>query len=154
MDRWFATPSNLSRRLTADVTVNNSTTLIDTELALPVDANRVYFIEAFLIFEGTTVADAKFGLTAPSGASISWTRNALASTTTGTNAGISRDVVTSFATALVVGAAGAGAPAAAMPSGTLRTSAAGTITLQVAQNTAEATNTILRADSWLRLIRA
>lgn len=138
--------------ITADRVVNNSTALVTaTGLTIPVGIGGIYEVEAYLIYNSSTTADLSLSWSAPAGAVLDWVSNAPASTTTGPNGDIQR---TAFSVGSVALIGGAGANAVAMPTGTLTIGAtAGNFLLQFAQGTAEVSDTIIRAGSWIKLTR-
>jgi len=137
--------------LAADVTVNNSTTLVPSGLSLNVEANAVYKMEAFLLYNAATAADMDVKFNAPTAATLAWTPHSAGVSTAGPTGvgGFNSYVVGSSG---VLG--GGGVNAVATPSGLLTTSStAGTLTLSFAQDTANASDAILRAGSWIMLTR-
>jgi len=134
----------------ADTTRNNTATqAADPDLVVPVAANTVYLIEGFLPYNSNTTADIAFGWTLPAGSTMAWTVNGLQ---TGATTGQDTIVRGSVNETAVQGVGGAGATdVVALPLGTLTTgTTAGNLTLRWAQNTANVSNTILRANSWIR----
>lgn len=136
-----------------DTTVNNSTDVIDDpELTLPVEANSVYILDAYLLIDGSSTADIKASLSAPSGTSYRITLDGPASTVSNGSGSIARTTTTG--SSLGLGAMGAGSAVAATPRGTIRTgSTAGSVAIRWAQTVAEVADTKLRADSWMRLTK-
>lgn len=135
---------------TANQIVNNSTAFVnDAALAVTAPAaSTVYAFEATIGYLSTTVADIKFQLSVPVGAAYNITGAGLA---TGA-AGVTGDMNAAWSsTTLAFG--GGGADTAVMLSGLVSVAATtGTVTLQWAQNTLEATNTTVYARSWIRLL--
>lgn len=137
--------------LAADQTVTNSVTPVDTGLTVQVDATATYLVEAFLILNSSATADVALTWSAPSGATLPWVADGPPTTATAAITTVTRSVQ-SLASPYTVG--GAGADTASMPVGTLTTAAtAGALTFRFAQGTADASNTILKAGSWLRATR-
>lgn len=138
---------------TADGTaVNNSTTLISsTQLTVPVGANTNYLLEMGLIHTSSTVADIKIGLAVPAGS----TTPRIATWTSGVAAAAISDAIfhdALDATSFAGGGLGVGQMFTTRPWAWFTTGAtAGNVVLQYAQNTAEASNTILKAGSWMRV---
>lgn len=131
-----------------DETVNNSATLQnDDELLLTVVANAKYRVDMHVIWNSNSTADWKWAWTTPTGLSGFFTATgfpagsatlytgALPWSGTGSNEGQGADVYTKFSGILITGAN------------------AGTLQFQWAQNTANASNTIVRAASFLSLLR-
>lgn len=125
-------------RKTADQTVNNSTTVVnDTELLFAVGANEVWVFDAFLLQNSGEISDIKLTFKVPSGGTVLF-----ASTADGAGAyydagdeypvaGLARDVLIRLFGTVING------------------STAGNIQLQWAQNTQNASNTKLLANSYI-----
>ena len=126
-------------RKTADETVNNSTTLQDDDvLKWTVAANEVWAFEFFLRVSSEATPDFKAGWTVPSGASMAWARVVAAPAEL--NAGET----------LLVATFGGGIYDSVFCRGVVVNGAnAGTVQLQWAQNTADASNTQALANSWI-----
>jgi hypothetical protein len=140
-------------RKTADQTKANATLANDTHLALAVSASSTYIVDLFLIIDGSLAGDFKMGFTGPAGATMDWVIAAQGTGATGTNGNQSFAYQT-LATTDNAGTIGAAAKLVICPTGTLVTSTtAGTLQLQWAQNTTDATVTTLFTGSWLRLER-
>ena len=137
---------------TADQTVNNSVTRVsDTHLTAAVEASAVYLVETYLIYNSSTVADINVAWAVPSGATIKWVSDALSSAAANAVSSIDRTALTAGSNRVMGGVA---ADAVAMPVGVLTVSTtAGSLTLQWAQNTQEATDTKMLTGSWIRLTR-
>jgi hypothetical protein len=140
-------------KVKATATVRNNTDVFaaDPELAsVPVTAGKAYKIDMGLIIDSSTVADFKIQLTAPAGSTLRLTPNSFATTATAGSASgtINRS---NTATTISLGAVNAGTDTTAMPQGSLIAGADGVVTLEWAQNTAEATDTRLEPGSWLIL---
>lgn len=140
---------------TADETVTSSTTLQDDDqLFLPVAANARYLMDAFFIYTGAgdPAGGLRMGWTGPSGATMKWT-----------NFGTSQNVSPTLVNYNVVvenigGARGVGTNGATemscQPRGRLATAGTGgTLRLQWAQGVSNATGTVLKAGSCVRLVR-
>lgn len=134
-----------AQRSTDSANVNNSTTLVDdTVLKLAVKKNTTYRLKAHIISNSTAVADLKVTFTGPTSATGKWFESPA-----GAAVG-----ATPKALAATVALDGAGADVAHVLEGYVTTSVNdGYVTLQFAQNTAEATNTKLVTGSWLKLER-
>lgn len=138
-------------RKASDETVNNSTSVQDdNELFIPLDANSTYVFEGLIIYNSSTVADFQIDFTVPSGAT--GRRNIIH----GTSA-ISSCSTTSInynggsITAVASGIGGTGADCDFPIVGTVTTSGtSGNFQVQWAQNTLEASDTIVKAGSYLR----
>lgn len=131
------------KRKTSDETVNNSATLQnDDHLFLSVAASTTYELDGVLHYNSGTTPDFKFGWTVPTGLTMKYTVQAVS----GSFNGFSQDQTT------IPAIDGQGVDVAAVLTGIVIVSTtAGTLTLQWAQNTANASNTIVRAGSYLRL---
>lgn len=137
--------------LSADQTVNNSTTLVDSGLVVDVAPEAIYEVRGFLIYNSSTTADMNILFVGPAGATMNWSGDSPHSAATSGNPLIHRTANT-IGTTLTVG--GFAANAIGQPLGVLTVGAtAGTLKLQFAQAVAEVSNTILRAGSWLQLER-
>jgi hypothetical protein len=155
---WKVKPSN-------QTVTNNTTITPDTALFWNVEANATYLVEMMLIFRltanNTAAIDAKVGFSGPSG--FSWTGFGPGPTLAITDAAAEapttwRGVIGSAASTLTFGVGGQ-VTATLIPTfipfqAIVKTSATfGTVTLNWAQNTANATGLILNADSYLRATR-
>lgn len=124
---------------------SNSTTLVnDTALALALQANATYLVEFLVFYTGGTAgsSDWKYGVTVPSGATISPIREL------GLTTGLAVQYLTVPAGG-AFGSNGTGNKMAAEMKFTIVTSAAGTLQLQWCQNTSSATATTVKAGSSL-----
>jgi len=125
-------------------------------LEFPVDANKTYAVEASLMVVGpNTAADWKFGWSLPAGATMRW---GLVSGLTGTDdswdaastGNVPRDLLTESESLARGSQSGATFPI--LLKGTIRTAGtAGDVKLQWAQNTSDAGNSTVKADSYLRI---
>lgn len=123
----------------------------DNDLVLPLVANATYLLQMQLGYEGGTAgaSDLKIGWTFPTGTTIRWMAIGNSTTPTfGSAVGKSESTVVGFATN------GAGVLQSLFVSGEVTVSStAGNLQLQWAQNTINATATIVHAQSWIRLER-
>lgn len=128
--------------LAADMTKNANTTLSDvTGVNFPIGANENWFFRCVLFIVSTTTADAKFTFTGP--AAPTAVQFAIDAET----GGITR-YATAFASAISCGTVGV--LEMVTINGIVRNGAtAGTVQLQFAQNTSDATNSVLQAGSYL-----
>ncbi|MFB7111720.1 hypothetical protein [Streptomyces sp. NPDC056291] len=128
-------------RKTADQSRTSTTTLAnDSQLLLPVVANASYTLFLMCVFSGGTTGDIKFAWSVPSGTTLRWTDQ------TGVS-GLATDTD-------VYNAPGGTTQVAFQIWATVVTSAtAGNVTFQWAQSATDATATIVRANSYLRLER-
>lgn len=140
---------------TSDENVTSSTTLQDDDqLFLPVAANARYILDAFVIYTGAgdPAGGLKMGWTGPSGSTMKWT-----------NFGTSQNVapvlvnynvvVENLAGGRGVGTNG-GTEMSCQPRGRLSTGgSSGTLRFQFAQGTSNATGTVVKAGSFVRLVK-
>lgn len=150
VNRYFVQQHSVIK--SADETVTNSTTFQnDDELLIPVLANTQYFIEFFLIYDSIQAADIKIQWTAPSGSTFDWTHGGLGTSATASTGPVSRNYRTLADTGTIGGPAAASGTNAVIPGeGRLVTAGStGNLQLQWAQNTANATGSIMRARSVL-----
>jgi hypothetical protein len=147
--------------LTSDQTFT-STTALATLLSIPVGTSEKWLIDGVLICDGGQTGDAKFRMQATSATGAtgyaSFTVGPAASSTSTT--AVSANPITTFAiatsagSATTVGTVGTGSLQSVVVSGYLATSTtAGTLELQAAQNTSDATALTVRAGSWMRATR-
>ena len=136
-------------RKTADEIVNNSTTLQnDDALLAALVANEVVAFQCAIHLTSGVTPDIKVAFTVPSGATLRWgmTGNADPST--------NQTSVGATGTGILGHAAGVTLPGHLLLSGTVVNGAnAGNLQLQWAQNTADASDTTVLANSWLRVDR-
>ncbi|HVE27783.1 MAG TPA: hypothetical protein VNC22_20395 [Sporichthya sp.] len=139
----------LIARKTTNETVNNSSTLQnDDEIFLAVEASCVYHFELRISSDSGTTPDLKLGFTYPTGTTIRW------SGVDADTAGAVR--ITGGLTETSVPAVVGGTPSvfASYYSGVVITGVnAGTLQLQWAQNSANLSNSIVQAGSYLLLQR-
>lgn len=132
---------------TADETVNNSATLqSDNELLLPMSLTSTkYRLRSRCLFLSNTTPDLKIGWSGPSGFTMNWSIIGFQS---GTFAAYAYDA------SGTPNIDGAGVNDEFFIDGTVTTSStAGTLTLTWAQNTANASDTIMRAGSYIELAK-
>lgn len=141
---------------TATETVTSSTTLqADDQLFLPVVTNAKYIMDMFLVYSGQDAAtggNLKLQFTGPSGATLDWANFGV------NTGGLTQYNVVGEAIAAgsprAVGTNGAGVKMCARPMGTLTTaSTSGNLALLWAQNSSNATGTVIHAGTFLRLYR-
>lgn len=136
-------------RKASNQTINNSTTLTnDTALLASLPSTGTHMFEMDIIYSSTTVADIKFAMTIPAGAFLTLLGVGLATTAT-TSVGDMNNFATATAgTAGAFGGIGAGSFLPLRLWGEVATGGtAGNMTLQWAQNTLEATNTVVHNGS-------
>lgn len=139
---------------TGDEIVNNSTTLQnDDHLSVAVSASTVYRVDAMLVYQSGTTPDIKWQFTGPAGAVM--TGGFLIATTAATDATGEIDVGASASIlSSAHGRGGTGSVVIGMFFGLLVVSTtAGTLQLQWAQNTLNATDTTVYTNSYLHAIK-
>jgi hypothetical protein len=145
--------------LLSDITRNNTVSLADVaDLLLIGSAGGKYNFEAFLEYDSSTVADAKFGISAPTGTTgrIAERSVTLATASTTGDFDFSTQALN---TGISVGGAGAGTKICCRFSGWVQfpdESDSGSVMyvkVQFAQNTAEVSNTVLYTGSWIQMTR-
>lgn len=137
---YLQTNRGIDTRLSGDGTaVNNSETLVDQTPSVTIGKNRSYSFYGMIFYSSGTTPDMKLAFKDPSssGASIRW----------GTAGGL---YANAFATALVFDGTGAAASAWIFGTGTMG-STDGALTLQMAQNTADMSDTKLLVGSHLHV---
>jgi hypothetical protein len=144
--------------LTSDsAPVNNSTAFLTSSLQLSVVANASYLFDTYLVFDTTTVADFKIRLTTPTGTvtlTSSWGGLTTISTTDSTIVHDANILAPTTTIWVYGGWAGSGSLNSAIPHGAILVGAnSGTLSVDYAQNTATAVNSVLKAGSWFRLTR-
>lgn len=148
--------------MNADVTKNNSTVLSNaTGLSIPLAANATYGLDGWLHWTSNPTADIKFQYTYPAG-TTGWWAGIGPAVLPAPLVGQERINYTDFGSVSIAGPlafAGddeftATVYVSAIPRGYIVTSStSGNLQLQFAQNTANVSNTILRAGSHLRVTR-
>lgn len=130
----------------------------DPHLAASVLANAVYFVEVYGVYQAGATGQIKFQMTHPSGSTLeagSWEYDAGTDAASQVNWAANASLGSSSPTAFVAGLVGTGANVPFRLQGTLIVgSTAGTLALQWAQNVSNATATILRKGTTMRLTRA
>src|SRR5581483_6501503 len=152
--------SNLFRdlfvRKSANETVNTSAALQnDDQLVLSVLASSKYILDAYIIYDTNTTADFRCSWVGPSGATLAWTVTGLATASTAVSGSIIMAVAAiGDGGVQVIGGAGSGTQVAARITGLLTVSTtAGTLQFRWAQGTSDASDTIVVADSYMRLVK-
>lgn len=140
---------------TATETVTSSTTLqADDQLFLPLSTNARYLFDSMLFYEGAAspAGDLKLQFTGPAGAVMQWANFGVNSS------GLTQYNVVQEALAAgsprAVGTNGAGVGMCCQPKGILTTSStSGNLALLWAQNASNATGTLVKSGSFIRLVR-
>lgn len=146
----------LYSRQTSDQTVTSSTTLVDSQVSVLLAASAEYAGRLVIAYSAAEAADIKFALSGPSGTTVQrknilYTSGASAGVSTGQSVAMRQRSIT---TEQEVG--GTGVANYQSYSEDLNVSSgatAGMLTLQFAQNSSNATGSILRSDSYLLLWR-
>lgn len=135
---------------TSDAALGN-----DSNLSLFTFANGKYILEGEIVYSSATAADIRMAFSGPAGATLLWTIDGLDVGAAGTAGSIQRSA-TAIADAgvQVAGGAGAGTNVTAKIEGLLTMgSTAGSIVFRWAQGTSDASNTVVRAGSWINVRR-
>jgi hypothetical protein len=143
--------------MVADVTVNNTTSFTDaTGLSVAVVAGATYKFDAWCQYTSLNTPDFKIGLSVPASTTGYWSMAGYGrDVAPSADAGVGVHYVTvDLATSLTVAGDATGTlRMSCRPSGFFTTTAAGTFVLRLAQRTANASNTTIRAGSWLTVER-
>lgn len=136
--------------------VNNSTAFVsDSHLVLSLQANARYRLDGLLVWDSGTTGDIKFQWVFSAGApTMPWWQ--VFSVDVGVTTGIGNlNALPSSASATPLARAGSGIGTftSGLLSGIITTTLATTITLQWAQNAAEAVNTRIKQNSWIGATR-
>ena len=141
-------------RKAANETVNNSNSLQnDNELVFAVEANKTYLVKLFLLYDSSTTADFQYSFTLPAGA-VGYKTTVNAPTSTTTCSGTSGTLVFNSITQTnnSVGGAGTGTAntcALSLDGTIIVSSTAGNAQFRWAQANLDATDTVVRAGSWI-----
>lgn len=142
-----------------DISVTSSTTLVTaTGLACAVEANSLYAMDGAIFYTAGATGDIKVAITVPSGTTGHWGLHGVVTSSTA-NGGTEGDLnglrQTAFGTGTTITAAGSAnfsGRMMALPRGYIDTAGtAGNVQFMVAQNTSDATATVVTGGSWLRL---
>lgn len=136
-----------------DQTVNNTTTYVSsTGLTLSIGASEVHVYESLIMFDTNTSADFKQRLLLPASATVRIARWSSSTVGTAIDTAIEHDAIT--VTEIQSGGVASGTIMSTRATGLITNStAAGSVTLQFAQNAATVVNTVLKIGSWIRLTR-
>lgn len=148
--------SSLLRRTADAAAINNSTVLVsDAVLTAPVVTGARYGWECGVFFDGDSAGDIKFAFTTPTFSTMRWSGTGLSAAATGSTASVKIAGALVSGTSVDWGTFGTGTANTTfwLASGYIVTTAAGNIVLQYAQQAASATNTVVRAGSYLRVLR-
>ena len=142
-------------RTTSDITVISSTTLVDaTGLVLPMDADSVYALDGFIKYTTNTTPDIKFCLIGPAGSGGNWGIHGLQQGAANNDDDFEAFCLSAIGSAnqIGLGGAGTGTPVWGHMMGHITTdSTAGTLQVQFAQVTSNASNTSVAAGSWISM---
>ena len=139
---------------TADETVNNTAALQnDDDLKLTVVENTVYKLDGMLVHSAAAAADLQVAFTGPAAAVLDWVPRGLSTLAVSTVGNVTLAASSlGDAGALVTGTAGAGTKMTTLITGLLRVGAnSGTLQLRWAQGTADASDCVVYAGSYLSL---
>lgn len=138
----------------SDQTITSSTTMTnDTALVLPMVASCNYVFELFLGYAAAATPQIKVGFTVPSGANLHWVSNSLDSTVTANNAGIVDKSLRAGSTP-TLGVDGAATNVGCTITGSvIMSTTAGNLQFQWAQAVSNATGSVVKTGSYLKLRR-
>lgn len=147
-DWGYLNPNRIPRRTSDSSAVNNSTTLVnDSTLKVSIGASRSYWFYGVVLYNTSAVADLKLAFTVPAGASLIWAGIGYHLSTA---AGVAFNYASGSGTTMSFGGVGANTCCFILGTGTI-SATQGDLQLQFAQDTAEATNTVLLSGSWLKV---
>lgn len=137
-------------RKASDETVNNSSSLQnDDELFIPLDANSTYIFDGLITYTSGTTADFQMDFTAPAGATgRRWLINGASTITACSTTAMNFNGGAIDASATGIGATG-GTCDVPIKGTVTTTGTSGTFQVQWAQNTADASDTTVKAGSYL-----
>lgn len=139
-------------RKTADETLTSSATYqADDHLFLPVVAGAVYKIDGFIVYQTPSAGGINLRMTGPAGTGL-WTFFAVSVSGGSADAGAIRTASGSNGAGTAY-QGGSGSNMTALLRGTFLPTVSGTLQFEWAQNASNATSTIVRANSWLELMR-
>lgn len=151
----FSRSSFVYARKTLDQNLTISSTVMQdvTTLLAPMPTAGTFGFDAFVIYSSAVAADIKFSFTFPAGATVAW--NGLGVATTGTATGDGTfNIITVSDTPIAMGGNGVGVPMAARFEGSyIAGGTAGNLQMRAAQNTSDATQSVVLAQSRLRVWR-
>lgn len=142
-------------RAPSDISKTSSTAFSDvTGFALALEANCAYLFDGYIGYNSIAAADFKLALAVPAGATGHWGAHGLATTTTGSVGVINGERKAAFGDSNALAYGGSDLTIGALfvrPAGYILTSStAGVLQVRFAQNTSNATATVVVAGSWLR----
>jgi hypothetical protein len=148
LNRYLMQQAHVVKTVNESVT-SSTTPQNDDHLFLNVSANTDYWVQSFLIYNGSTAGDIQIGWSVPTGSTYDWVSDGLTTAATTTTDEVSRTAQN--ATSLPnLGAAGAGVNCTASTKGLLRVgSSSGVLRLRWSQGTASATATLITINSFL-----
>lgn len=140
----------------ADIVRNNTTTILDsTDLVIPVSVGASYSFESNMMYDTAAAADIVIRLSYPTG-TTGLISNAGSGTaiTTSTNA-INQQAtsLSGTSTSITYGGVATGTVLSVTPSGAFSVTTAGVIYIGFGQSTANASNSLLKKWSWIRVSR-
>ncbi len=139
-------------KITSTSTAKNANTTVSdvTGLVVALTAASTYIVDAYIIYQSSTTADIKIGWTTPTSVTGTWGLFGPSLTATTQDSTIQFGTPGSWASASTAGGVGA-TSLIARASGVIVTSGgnAGNLQLQMAQATSDATDTTLRANSYV-----
>lgn len=142
--------------LFAQLTVNNTTTIQNaTDLTTALAANAWYSFESLIRYDSGTTPDIKIQLTGPTGTVFTIARWGAGTGATTTVNSVDQGVTTGTTTWVqAFGGVGVGTSITARATGYIAVSTTtGNLVMGFAQNTANASNTLLQQGTWMKLSR-
>jgi hypothetical protein len=124
------------------------------ELFLPVEANAIYDLSSWIIYQADAAGDLKVSFTGPAGATLDWVGNAVASNQTALGTiNLAMNAI-GDAGSVIFGGNGNGSSVVGQPSGTLYTSSTpGNFQFRFAQGTSSVSATFVMLRSWIKLTK-
>lgn len=142
-----------TRQIGDTAAVVSSTTLVNTGMSLALEANSVYGVHSFIVYDTNATADYRWGITLPAGASALHSHWAQGVGGTAVDSPIFHDAFTGL-TGNLIGGVASGTFISMRYVGTITTvGTAGNMVWQHAQATSTAVNTITKGGSWMHAIK-
>jgi hypothetical protein len=133
---------------------STTTIIADPELQVAVEANADYMFEMMIRYSGLNTADMSVIIAGPSGSSGVWGGNFISPLSETSAEGTKSSIRTPIGSQRDIACISTSTSMIIMISGRLKTAAtAGTFSFNWAQQTSNATSTVVSADSWLMLKR-
>lgn len=146
----------VNKQQTADLTRNNTTTVLDSaDLVIPVVAGASYAFESCLMYDTASGPDIAIRISYPSGTTGMIFNGGSGTAITTTTNSINQQATVLSGTSITnnYGGVAAGTIMAVVPMGGITVATSGNLTIGFTQVVATASNTLLKAYSWIRLSR-